>query len=85
MAVALAADNPSGSSHDRLWQRPLEDLSSRGHARRGARLARQRLWLADADGLAPAPFHAREAVVGLVRYHGLPLLVLDFPCRFLVS
>src|SRR5438876_6091661 len=24
----LAADNPSGSAHDRLWQRPLEDLSS---------------------------------------------------------
>ena len=52
-------------------------ITSRGHARRGAQLARQLLWLGDNDALTPAPFHAREAVVGLVRYHGLPLWVLD--------
>src|ERR687885_761666 len=44
---------------------------------RWAQLARQLLWLGDNDALTPAPFHAREAVVGLVRYHGLPLWVLD--------
>jgi predicted kinase len=52
-------------------------ITSRGHARRGAHLARQLLWLGEDGGVDPAPFSAREAVVGLVRYHGLPLWVLD--------
>jgi predicted kinase len=51
-------------------------ISSPGHARAGAVLARQLLWSDEGWG-GPVPFAAREAVVGLVRLHGLPLWFLD--------
>jgi putative nucleotidyltransferase with HDIG domain len=52
-------------------------ITSRGHARRGAPIARQVVWdvfpdLADRDGVV-----RRETVVGLVRHHGLPLTWSD--------
>jgi putative nucleotidyltransferase with HDIG domain len=51
-------------------------ITSRGHARRGAEMARQILWQApDLDG--PISFADREAIVALVRYHGLPLWALE--------
>jgi putative nucleotidyltransferase with HDIG domain len=51
-------------------------ISSRGHARAGATIARWLLWTADGFGVA-APFTVREAIVALVRLHGLPIWFLD--------
>jgi HD domain len=51
-------------------------LSSRGHARAGATIARRLLWTAEGFGQA-APFAVREAIVALVRLHGLPIWFLD--------
>lgn len=56
----------------------LEDgeLVSPGHAVRGELLARQILYMH--QGLnSEVPFEMREAIVKLVRYHGLPLFFLD--------
>lgn len=51
-------------------------ITSPGHARLGERLARAILW--EGDGLdAPAPLPLREAICALVRFHGLPLWLLD--------
>jgi len=47
-------------------------ISSPGHARAGAVLARRLLW-------EEVPFAAREIIVGLVRLHGLPIWFLDRP------
>jgi predicted kinase len=48
------------------------DVVSPGHARKGAQTTRQILYRE-----LPTPFMIREEVVGLVRYHGLPLWVFD--------
>ncbi len=53
-------------------------ISSRGHARAGAASARRLLWSREGLGQALA-FAPREAVVNLVRFHGLPLQFLDQP------
>jgi len=64
---------------------PDGHISARGHARRGAQRARLLLWRGDGwEGAAttmprPAPFQEREAIVALVRHHGLPLHLLDEP------
>lgn len=51
-------------------------ITSRNHARVGARMARERLW----QGIpTPVPFVLREQIVHLVRLHGLPLWLLDKP------
>jgi len=65
-------------------------ISSPGHARKGAQLARQLLYRPDPPGQAmglPAPFHVREQVVALIRHHGLPLsfLLKDSPQRALIT
>lgn len=53
-------------------------ISARGHARIGARMARQILWQDDpAFRASPVPFACREAVAGLVRLHGLPVYLTD--------
>ena len=49
-------------------------ISSPGHAKKGAQTARLILYRDRAT-----PFAIREQVVGLVRYHGLPLWVLERP------
>lgn len=49
-------------------------ISSPGHARKGAQTARLILYR---DRVTP--FAVREQIVGLVRYHGLPLWVLERP------
>jgi putative nucleotidyltransferase with HDIG domain len=51
-------------------------ISSRGHARAGATIARRLLWTAEGFGQA-APFAVREAIVALVRLHGLPIWFLE--------
>ncbi|HEX4498698.1 MAG TPA: AAA family ATPase [Thermoanaerobaculia bacterium] len=51
-------------------------ISSPGHARAGATIARQLLWRQDEWGSA-VPFTARESVTALVRLHGLPIWFLD--------
>ncbi|MFL6233127.1 MAG: AAA family ATPase [Thermoanaerobaculia bacterium] len=51
-------------------------ISSPGHARAGAAVARRLLWSPGEWGSA-VPFAVREAVVGLVRLHGLPIWFLD--------
>ncbi len=53
----------------------IEDgkLRSKGHARAGAQMARH-LCMTD---LPAIPFAAREMIVGLVRYHGMPAYFLD--------
>lgn len=51
-------------------------ISSRGHARAGASIARQLLWSESGWG-SPVPFEVRERIVALVRLHGLPLWFLD--------
>lgn len=50
---------------------PDGTLSSRGHSRRGALLARQILWQHD------APFEFREQVAALIRHHQVPFHLLD--------
>jgi len=49
-------------------------ITSNGHARKGAMTARQILYREIAT-----PFSIREQIVGLVRYHGLPLWVFEKP------
>ncbi len=49
-------------------------ITSKGHAKKGALKARQILFRD-----VPAPFATREQIVGLVRYHGLPLWVFEKP------
>jgi predicted kinase len=53
-------------------------ISSRGHAKKGEKMARRLLWLGE-ELPAPAPFALREQIAGLVRWHGLPLQFLDRP------
>ncbi len=48
-------------------------ISSRGHARAGAVIARQLSW----KWAEPVPFAVRETIVALVRPHGLPIWFLD--------
>ncbi len=51
-------------------------ITSKRHARQGELLARELLWMG--SGLdAPAPFALREQIAKLVRYHGLPLWLLE--------
>jgi predicted kinase len=53
-------------------------LGASGHAWKGAAMAREALWRG--DGLPSAvPFRERETIVGLVRWHGMPLWLLDRP------
>lgn len=49
-------------------------ITANGHARKGANTARQVLYKD-----VPAPFAVREAIAGLVRYHGLPIWALEKP------
>ncbi|GAA4316955.1 AAA family ATPase [Mucilaginibacter gynuensis] len=49
-------------------------ITSNGHARKGADTSRRLLYRD-----MPAPFAIREQIVGLVRYHGLPLWVFEKP------
>jgi predicted kinase len=51
-------------------------ISSPGHSAAGARLARSLLYRG-AGGLSAPPLIRREAIVGLVRHHGLPLRVWE--------
>lgn len=53
-------------------------VSSRGHAKKGEKMARRLLWSGE-ELPAPAPFGRREQIAGLVRWHGLPLQFLDKP------
>jgi predicted kinase len=48
-------------------------ITSRGHSRRGAILARQILWR------WPVPFAIREQMTALVRYHQVPYFLVDRP------
>lgn len=49
-------------------------ITSNGHARKGAQFARQLLYTDE-----PAPFAIREQIVGLVKYHGLPIWLFEKP------
>ncbi len=51
-------------------------ITSPGHARAGAAIARRLLWNHEEWG-SPVPFAARESVTALVRLHGLPIWFLD--------
>jgi putative nucleotidyltransferase with HDIG domain len=53
-------------------------ISSHGHARVGAALARTHLWNNTGLGF-PIALHEREQVARLVRLHGLPIWFLDKP------
>jgi len=50
-------------------------ISSKGHVRQGARVARQILWQLN----MPVPFQDRERVVALVQHGGLPIWFLEKP------
>lgn len=52
-------------------------ITARGHAERGARMARQAFSQLHADSLDTRLFDFRQQIVGLVRHHGLPLRSLD--------
>jgi predicted kinase len=54
-------------------------LTSRGHAAKGAQLARCLLWDLCPEESSLAFFRMRETIVGLVRHHGLPLYFLERP------
>ncbi len=47
-------------------------ITSNGHARKGAQFARRLLYFNE-----PTPFAIREQIVGLVRYHGLPIWLFE--------
>lgn len=49
-------------------------ITSNGHARKGAQFVRQLFYLNE-----PVPFAIREQIVGLVRYHGLPIWLFEKP------
>ena len=49
-------------------------IVSPGHARKGAMTVRQILYRD-----IPTPFNIREEIVGLVKYHGLPVWIFDKP------
>ncbi|NCD68114.1 AAA family ATPase [Mucilaginibacter sp. R11] len=49
-------------------------ITSNGHARKGAQFSRQLFYMDN-----PAPFAIREQIVGLVRYHGLPIWLFEKP------
>jgi putative nucleotidyltransferase with HDIG domain len=51
-------------------------ITSRGHARAGAAIARRLLWGAEGLGLPPGPAERAE-IAALVRLHGLPIWFLD--------
>jgi predicted kinase len=51
-------------------------IRSPGHSLKGSHVARAAIYRADPRPLA-APFADREAIAGLVRYHGLPLNFLE--------
>lgn len=53
-------------------------ITSRGHARKGEKIARRLLWTGE-ELSVPAPFALREQIAALVRLHGLPLQFLDKP------
>jgi predicted kinase len=55
-------------------QREGDQITSPGHARRGERTAREILYTQ-----VSTPFRIREQVAALVRYHGLPLWILEKP------
>jgi putative nucleotidyltransferase with HDIG domain len=57
---------------------PDGHISSRGHARAGAMIARRLLWK-DEEWGGPVPLAVRETIVALVRLHGLPIWFLDKP------
>ncbi|MGY0038851.1 AAA family ATPase [Pedobacter sp. NJ-S-72] len=50
-------------------------VTSPGHARKGALTARRLLY----QNESPAPFEIREQIVGLIRYHGLPIWIFEKP------
>lgn len=50
------------------------NITAPGHARKGAMTARQILYRD-----IPTPFAIREEIVGLVKYHGLPIWIFDKP------
>ena len=49
-------------------------VSAKGHARKGEYTARTVLYRD-----CPAPFHIREQIASLVRYHGLPVWLMEKP------
>jgi len=51
-------------------------ITSKGHARKGELLAREILWTGAGLPASP-PLPVREAIAKLVRYHGLPLWLLE--------
>jgi len=51
---------------------PDGSITAHGHARKGALKARHILYTE-----VPAPFDIREQIVALVRYHGLPIWILE--------
>ena len=57
---------------------PGERITAPNHARAGAIQTRALLWAKEGVG-APLPLAEREAVVSLVRLHGLPLWFLERP------
>jgi putative nucleotidyltransferase with HDIG domain len=71
LAAALLHDIEKRSTTVR---EPDGRITSRGHARKGAYTARTMIYRE-----RPAPFAVREAVVKLVRYHGLPLWIMEKP------
>jgi putative nucleotidyltransferase with HDIG domain len=52
-------------------------ISARGHARLGARMARHIFWQSQVFLAAPVPLYCREAIVSLVRLHGVPVYLVD--------
>ena len=58
---------------------PDGELTSAGHARRGAVMARRILWQMD------VPYAAREQICGLIRHHMVPFWALEKPVRLLLE
>jgi predicted kinase len=46
-------------------------ITSRGHSKRGEKMSRALLWHMG------APFHAREQIANLIRYHQIPFFLID--------
>lgn len=54
-------------------------ITAKGHARRGAQAIRTALYLRPSPALPATPAAIREAIVGLIRHHALPLNWPDHP------
>jgi putative nucleotidyltransferase with HDIG domain len=71
-AAAILHDVEKRSTTERVFEDGRWKVTSKGHAKKGERTARNILYRD-----IPTPFRVREEICKLVRYHALPIRVFD--------